>query len=471
MPKPKKLEWVDYEQQVFEVFKEHFPAATIQKNVHIVGRFSKRKRQIDILMAEDTPAGTLKTVVDAKCFKRKVDVKAVDGLAGFVDDVGAQRGMLITNEGFTRAALKRAFYGPSELELDILNFSTLQKFQGFAAIPYSGEYAFLVPAPFGWVIDSIQGKGFLASMYQRGLDLEAAKKRKEFLYINFWNKTNERITAAELDERQVARMRFSGPVSVSHKETVQRTDAGTRLRIADVKRYKCLEVTGFLEFKDVIFFAVLLTPTETQRSNIRRLESVLRQAVPIEMKRDNTKVIADIQEQLKQQRPASERARLLRQIGHWYRDMGLFQEARQPLEESLSLDQSQNSYHTIKELLPVLSKLDDKSRAKEVMAILLRLAPHNPTVFNDCFTFGAMWIESTEMLKLLDILKAERSDDLLVQANCDFYSGHLLIGNDLNSARRRYTAARQVFRRVLPQGHHIFRALRLALKQCSKTIN
>lgn len=433
MPKQKISDWATYERQVFELFKEHFPAATVQKNVHIVGRFSKRKRQIDILVAEDTPAGPLRTVVDAKFFKRKVDVKAVDGLAGFVDDVGAQRGMLITNGSYTRAALKRAFYGPSDLELDILNFSALQTFQGFAAIPYSGEHAFLVPAPFGWVIDSTQRKGFLASMYQRGLELETAKKRKEFLYINFWNKTNGRITVAELDELQVARMRVSGPIAIKHRKTVQRTDAITRLRIADVKRYRCLEITGFLEFKDVIFFAVLLTPAETQRPNIRRLESVLRQAVPVRLKRDNTKIIANIQEQLKQQLPASERARLLCQVGHWYRDMAQFQEARQLLEESLSLDPSQNSYHTIKELLPVLAKLADKSRAKEVMAILLRLDPHNPTVFNDCFAFGAMWIERTELLNLFDTLKRERSDDQLVQANCDLYSGNLLMYDDLES--------------------------------------
>jgi hypothetical protein len=73
------------------------------------GRFSKRKRQIDILIAEKTPVGILKTVIDTKLFNRKVDVKAVDALAGFVDDVGAEKGMLITSRGYTQAALRRAF--------------------------------------------------------------------------------------------------------------------------------------------------------------------------------------------------------------------------------------------------------------------------------------------------------------------------------------------------------------------------
>jgi hypothetical protein len=123
---PARLRWSGYEQEVFDVFKEHFPSARIQKDVRVVGHFSKRKRQIDIFLTESTPAGILKTVIDTKLFKRKVDVKAVEAFEGFVSDVGAQKGILITSRGYTQAALRRAFYGRSDLELDILNFSALQ---------------------------------------------------------------------------------------------------------------------------------------------------------------------------------------------------------------------------------------------------------------------------------------------------------------------------------------------------------
>ncbi len=284
----------------------------------------------------------------------------MDGLAGFVEDIGAQKGMLITNVGYTRAALKRAFYGPSDLELDILNFSALQRFQAFTAIPYAGDKAFLVRAPFGWVVDAnfTKNQGYLAAMYQRGLDAASAKNRKEFLYINFWNRRSHPLTAAELDELQTVRLRTKGSVTLSHRATVQRSDAVTRLRIADVQKYGCLEVTGFLEFEDVIFFAVLLTPRESQRQNIRRLESVLQQAVPIELCRDNTALIRTIQARLDEAPPVPERARLLREMGHWYRDMGQFQAARQALEKSLSLEPA--GYQTITELMAVLIKLDDR---------------------------------------------------------------------------------------------------------------
>jgi hypothetical protein len=85
-PKNASAAWTAYEQQVFDLFREHFPKAVVRKNVMVRGRFSKRMRQIDILVTEITPVGQLKTVVDTKYFKRKVDVKAVDSLAGFVDD-------------------------------------------------------------------------------------------------------------------------------------------------------------------------------------------------------------------------------------------------------------------------------------------------------------------------------------------------------------------------------------------------
>jgi hypothetical protein len=408
----------------------------------------------------------LKTVVDTKLFNRKVDVKAVDALAGFVDDVGAEKGMLITSRGYTQAALRRAFYGPSDLELDILNFSALQQFQGLTAIPYKGDKAFVIAAPFGWVVDAKQTEGRLCNMYQRGLDLTAATEKKEFLYINFWNRREDRLTAAELDDRQVAQMKLFGQVSVSRRETIHRADAVTRLRIADVKDYKCLEVTGFLEFENVIFFAVLLTPTETQRSNIRRLESVLKQAFPIDFQRDNSGVITTIEEQLEADLSAPQRASLLRDAGHWYRDMDKLHEARKFLEESLALHpHSLGGYRTINEVLPVLGGLREKKQTLEVMNHLLRLDPRNPTVFNDCFKFAANWIERSEMLKMIEDLKAEHPNDDIVCANCDFYCGNLLMPDDPASARQRFVAARKIFRRTLPRKHQVFRALRIILRQ------
>ncbi len=460
----RKQQWATYEQQVFELFKEYFPRATVQRNVHEMGRFSKRKRQIDVLLIEETPAGILKTIVDTKFFKRKVDVKAVDALAGFVEDVGAQRGVLITSMGYTRAALRRAFYGPSNLELDVLNFSELQSFQGFTAIPYSGDKAFLVAAPFGWVIDASRSEGRLANLYQRGLDVESAVAKKEFLYINLWHRDSEPLTMEELDDQQVARIRRFSRVNVTHRPTIERSDARSRLRIADAAKYGCLEVTGFLEFDDVIFLAILLTPIETQSPNIRRLESVLQQATPVELKRDNRGLINNLRNQLKSVSEAGERAVLVRKMAYWYKDMGQFSDARDLLESSLSIDPD-NAYWSIRELVPVLQKLGDGDRAKELLSILLRLDPHNPTVFNDCINLAAGWIFRSDVLEIINKLREERRDDPMTQANCDFYSANVLVSDDPASARRLFLTARRQFIPLLPAKHHVFRTIREVLKR------
>ena len=380
--------WQSYEQKVFALFKEHYPNARVRKNVHLKGRFSKRARQVDILLSETTPAGVVKTVIDTKCFKRKVDVKVVDGFAGFVEDLRAQRGILITGRGFTAAALRRAFNSPRDIELDVLNFSELRRFQGFGAIPYAGSHGFLIPAPLAWVIDGTRGHGCLASLYQRGLSWEDAAKKKELIYINCWNLEGNNLTAQDLDKLQVANLERMGRVSVKRVPTVQRLDAPTRLRIADVASYGCLEVTGFVEFKDVIFFAVLLTPKETQRSNIRRLESVMRQAQPIKIRCNHDARIAELRQQLGETPGRGEQALLLRQLARFFIEMGRFEDARRLLEDAIRLDPS-NTYWAIKELLPVLAKLADTSRAREVLAVLLRLEPRNPTVFSDCLIFAS----------------------------------------------------------------------------------
>jgi tetratricopeptide (TPR) repeat protein len=184
------------------------------------------------------------------------------------------------------------------------------------------------------------------------------------------------------------------------------------------------------------------------------------------IERDNTALIQELQKQLGEARNVSEKAQLLRQLGHWYRDMDEFETACTVLEESLRLEPGNSSaYYTIQELLPVLAALGNESRALEVMRLLLRLDPHNPTVFNDCFNFAAGWIKREDMLILFDDLKSEMCEDRFVHASCDFYAGNLLMADDLKLAEKRFIAATKLFRLILPRGHQVFSALRYVKKE------
>ncbi len=356
-----------YERQVYEEFSSQFPEARILQTQHLPGRFSKRRRQIDLLITEATPAGSITTVIDAKCFKRKVDVKTVDAFVGMLDDIGASRGMLITSHGYTAAALKRAYYNPRELELDILNFSELRRFQGYIAIPYAGRHGFFVRAPLGWVIDGTRGRGCLASIYQRGLDWESAASKKELIYINVWDRTGNALTAEQLDELQTRDLRQIGVGNVTRPPTMLREDVVTRLRIAEVPRYGRVEITGFLEFPEAIMFAVLLTPMETQRANMRRLESLLRQVVPIQVTHDYDSDIMKLRKELVITRSESGQALIHRRIAGHLSTTERFSEAREDLETALALDPD-NAYWILKELVPILRRLGDPDGAKHLLA-------------------------------------------------------------------------------------------------------
>jgi Restriction endonuclease len=84
-------------------------SAEVERNVRLPSRSNSRARQIDVVvrgrifgMADAT------MVVDCKRHKAPVDVKAIESFIGFVEDVGADIGLLVTSSGTTESARSRA---------------------------------------------------------------------------------------------------------------------------------------------------------------------------------------------------------------------------------------------------------------------------------------------------------------------------------------------------------------------------
>jgi hypothetical protein len=276
------MNWLDYEDEIFKFFRATFPEAEIRRNVSVEGRYSKVLRQIDILI-EDYVAGVrFRTAVDGKFFSSNVDVKEVECFIGMLDDIEAHKGILITQVGYSQAAIKRAHYDQHDIDLDILNYEDLKDLQGEGAIPYSGNNGVLMPAPLGWVIDGKRRQGCVATLYQRGLTLEEAGKHKEWMYINFSQKTSETKTAEEVAELQDKGIREDFPdAKITYLPTIKRKDARTLLRRIDISTYPTPEYTGFVEFDDFVFFAVLFTPVELAKRNIRKLEYIMAKVLPL----------------------------------------------------------------------------------------------------------------------------------------------------------------------------------------------
>lgn len=459
-------DWSSYEKEVFGCIKDNYPKADVKFDVRLKGRYSKRLRQIDVLITENCPFGLSQIIVDAKLHKRKLDVKAVEQFEGLVDDVGAEKGLLISNKGYSKSALRRAYNCPSDLELDILDFSELQRWQAFGALPYAGDYAFLVPAPFGWVIDISNVEDCLCNMFQRGIDIDTARKNKEFLYINFWNRKKDNLTAEELDAVQTNSMSSSGlKFRVSYLDPIIRKDAKTRIRSIEVLDYKGLEVTGFLEFKDIIFFAVLLTPVETKKQNIRRLMHVMQSAIPLRIKKDNSLLIDKLKKELSISKSCEDKARILLDIGHWYRDMAKLNKARYYLEESVAV---LPNYYSIKELIHVLISLEETKKVVKLVDDLLRLDLANPTVFNDAIEFSHTANIDDEVIKILLKLSDSQKSESLEKANCLFYCSHLLYATNIISAKIMLNESRGIYRKVFPEKHKVFKLIKLLNKQIKK---
>lgn len=278
------MDWKQYEEEIYQHYANEFPSAKITRNSHIIGRFSNVERQIDVLI-EDTIAGFhLRIVVDAKYRNKRIDVTDVEAFIGYCADIGANKGVLISTEGYTPAAVSRAYNDLSDVELDVLSFNELKQFQDFAALPYSGNHGVFLRAPFGWVIDASRRSGFVAALYQRGYDLEKAGHAKEWMYVNFWAKDVSASNLEKLILQQDQGLVANFPnANITYIEGPQRIDGVTKIRCFVEKSYPTNEYTGFVEFEDFIFFCILFSRPELANRNLRKLEYILRTVLPVDV--------------------------------------------------------------------------------------------------------------------------------------------------------------------------------------------
>ena len=108
-------EWKAYEKQIYEKLKAHVAAdaeVTFDEGgtQRLPGHLSETDRQIDVIVrghfADLPDVHTM--IVDCKCFSKKIDVKDVEAFIGLVEDVNADFGLLVTRNGFSKAARTRS---------------------------------------------------------------------------------------------------------------------------------------------------------------------------------------------------------------------------------------------------------------------------------------------------------------------------------------------------------------------------
>ncbi|HEX8853934.1 MAG TPA: restriction endonuclease, partial [Pyrinomonadaceae bacterium] len=81
--------WKKFEDLAAHIQRRLSPEAVVRQNEYILGKRSKRKRQIDITVRKEVRPYELLIVIDCKDYKRPVDVKDVESFIGLTKDVGA----------------------------------------------------------------------------------------------------------------------------------------------------------------------------------------------------------------------------------------------------------------------------------------------------------------------------------------------------------------------------------------------
>ena len=157
--------WLIYQKAVARL-KNAYGDCEVIHDHKIVGRRSGIERQVDIHLSTKVGGKHGITVaVECRCYETKpVPIKDVDAFYGFLDDVGANKGVLISNTGFTEGAKKRA--DGSTVELEMLTFQEAEEFDWAEYLEtecHSEDYA--CAGGVNWEFDD--GKGSQAG-YCRG---------------------------------------------------------------------------------------------------------------------------------------------------------------------------------------------------------------------------------------------------------------------------------------------------------------
>lgn len=98
----------EYEILIEQLYKKIDSESIIKRNDLIYGHISQTKREIDLSIKRQIGGHEILMIVQARDYKRKVDVNVIGEFNSVIQDVKANKGILISAKGFTKKALTLA---------------------------------------------------------------------------------------------------------------------------------------------------------------------------------------------------------------------------------------------------------------------------------------------------------------------------------------------------------------------------
>ena len=115
-------EWKQYEWLISKIFHDRLSSIniTVLPNAKITGKYSKRSRQIDILVEDKNTKE--KTIIECKHYSKPVDIKDTEAFIGMYNDINANKGIMISSNGFSKSAKNRILEYNGKIELEHLEW-------------------------------------------------------------------------------------------------------------------------------------------------------------------------------------------------------------------------------------------------------------------------------------------------------------------------------------------------------------
>ena len=421
------MDWRTYENEIHEHLCSLYPDAAIRRDVQLPGRDSSVDRQIDILIEDDIAGFSTRIVVDGKYFARRIDVTHVERFIELVEDVRATHGLLVTSQGYSKAARRRAHNHSKDIQLDVLNLSELREYQSLAAIPYSGKRAMWVNAPFGWIVDGSRNDASLATLYQRGRTLEEAMRLHDWMYVNYWLKDAEASSLPEVLDMQTRDMAEAyDQLGASDYAGPSRDDGrATWVRVATYDNMPFKEVTGYIDGDDIVAFFVLFTVPELEATNTRKLMHVLKYSLHFEITFRNERVISALKKSIESTDDPVEKASAYTQIAIWYAEMDDHENATQYFRRSFHT--SPTVYRNFRPLMVAELSEWRTDEAGNCAKALFRLDPDNPRVMQDILEIYKSDEYDDALGDLVQELMVEHEDNREAKVNVRFHYGMRLV--------------------------------------------
>jgi hypothetical protein len=106
--------WRIWERAAAEL-EASYPDCHVILDHKAVGRRSGIERQIDVWVTGTVGPHQVNIAVECKCLRQRVSIKDIEAFYSFLDDVGANKGVMISESGFTSGARARAHESDMEL--------------------------------------------------------------------------------------------------------------------------------------------------------------------------------------------------------------------------------------------------------------------------------------------------------------------------------------------------------------------